>query len=153
MESNPTRHDEQRLVIRPVLWSIIPGWILTLFGLIFVLAGLSEPSDVGTLLVMCVGGIGFGYIGFSLATASATVTRAGIRYRNGVILRRIATEDVASVEVGPGSGVGYSRITLVIGRRAGKPVAMTPLQRADTEKGRRDLSDRAAQVVAILGLG
>lgn len=138
------------MTLRPPRWAIWIGVVISVGGVLFALAGLAEPDDLGTLIIMAIAGLVFAFLGSTGATASAKVSRQGITYRNGMIVRRIPSSDIESITVGAGSGAYYERIALIVNRHNGRPVRLTAVQRPATSRGRREFAQRAAEIAAIV---
>ena len=122
------------------------------FGVVFGLAGLGDPEDLGTVLVMAVTGAVFAAVGLSLATARAQVVPSGISYRSGLVRRAVPVQDVIGFGVGPGSGSGPERIAYVVERRDRRPVRLTGVQRWDTARARAEMTIEVSRAAALLGL-
>jgi hypothetical protein len=134
------------------------GWAMVAFGLFFGAAGVipdgSGTHDWGAAVAMAIFGALCVSLGAALITARATVTPAGIRYRYGLVRRRIRTHDIKSISVGPGSGRYYPRICLQVGVRGrARPIRLIGLQRADTRTGHAALAAVAEEVRRALGAG
>jgi len=111
------------------------------FGLIFGSAGLAafsdspdQKADVGGGVIMVLfAALVIAFAG-AMLTAKVTADNNGVRYRFGVIRRRVLSADVASVTVGPGSGAVYARLCIHVKTRQGKTVRFTALQRPASDK-------------------
>ena len=134
------------------------GCAMVVVGLFFGAVGVfpdgSGTHDWGAAIAMAIFGALCISLGAALVTARAVVTFDGIRYRYGVVRRRIRTLDITSVSVGPGSGRYYPRICLHVGVRGrARPVRLIGLQRADTRKGHAALAGVAEEVHRALSAG
>jgi hypothetical protein len=141
----------ERLVMRPAAAYRAGGWAMIAFALVFGPAGFapndSQTPDPGAGTMMVVFAALVASIGISLITAKATVDPSEIRYRYGLVRRRIPASDIEAIGVGPCSGAFYPRACPHIHLRArARPIRLVALQRADTSKGRRALDHAAADM-------
>lgn len=134
------------MVVRPSTFRFVLGWSLAAFGVVFTVAGLPDSE---TRILMPVFGIFSAGMGIAFATAAATATPIGVRYRYGFIRRWVAASDIESVDIGPGDGPAFVAIRL--NRHSGKPVRLIGVQRRGSEGARRALTEEAERVAAVLG--
>lgn len=130
---------------------------MLVFGVNFGLAalvGVNEPDfDVTAAVLMWAFALVCMGAGTSLVTARAAVSEQGIRYRYGVVRRRIAASEIQSVEAGPGSGAYYERICVHVKcRDRRRPVRLVALQRPETTKGRAATEQQARKISEALHL-
>lgn len=141
-----------QVIVRATRGSRIAAWALFGFGMLFALSGLPQIGvDLSTAITMALAGLVFAAVGGSLATAKVTADERGLTYRHGWT-RRVAAHEIRAVEVGPGSGAGYARLAVRVLRQGHRPLRLTALQRADTERSREDLERTAAAIRAALVL-
>ena len=139
------------LTLRPGLGSRAFAWTMVALGVIFALSGLAAGHVSDELTMLAAGGC-FASVGWSVATARLTVRSGELRYRNGLRRVVIQADQVASVEVGPGSGPGYARLAIHVCRRDGRHVRLTALQRPTNARARADLEVDAQDITRTLGL-
>jgi hypothetical protein len=140
-----------RLVLRPTRTSRVVGWALVGCGVAFAFSATAADGDVAGAILMVVTAALYAGLGVSMATARVTVTPDGLVYRYGLRIRTIPATDIASIDIGPGSGVGYPRLTLRVERRTGRAVRLIALQRPATARSRSLLADRLTAIRTALG--
>jgi len=151
----PTVTDDEQLVVRPAAANRAAGWIFIALALVFGVAGFvpddSEPSGRGAGTLMLLFALLLASVGISLVTAKATVIPSEMRYRYGLVRRRIQSSDIEKIFVGPCSGAFYPRVCLHVDvRKRARPIRLVALQRADSSKGRAALNRAAADMQRVL---
>ena len=147
-----TSRNGEELVLRPALHARVVGWCVVGVGLVFAASGFADPNDTETLLIMVLAGLVMAAVGLTIATAVARVDAAGIRYRNGLQHKSLATDSVTGVTVGPGSGAPPPRLAYVVHRVRGRSVRLIGVQRWRSDSTAEEMSATARAVESILGL-
>ena len=140
-----TSRNGDELVLRPALHARVVGWCVVGVGLVFAASGFADPNETETLLIMVLAGLVMAAVGLTIATAVARVDAAGIRYRNGLQHKSLATDGVTGVTVGPGSGAPPPRLAYVVHRVRGRSVRLDRRATlAERLNGRGDVRDRTS---------
>lgn len=142
-----------RLVFKPSLFARVVMWGVTGCGLLLLLGawaaaeeeGLSSGIFVGVCATVFVG------IGLSHALSRVAADSRGVTYWNGV-RRHVPASKIAEIRVGEGSGAYYPRLAIWIYRVDAKPMRLTAIQRAESQRGERALEATAQSIAALVGL-
>lgn len=151
----PTETNNEQLVVRPAAANRAAGWAFIALALVFEPAGFipddSEPPGQGAGTSMLLFALVLASVGISLITAKASVGPSEIRYRYGLVRRRIQSSDIEKIFVGPCSGAFYPRVCLQVDvRERARPIRFVALQRADSSRGRAALNQAAADMQRVL---
>ena len=134
------------MVQAPTL-SRVTGWALAVLGLLLVVGGLFAGHVEVTPLVV---GLVMAVLGPSVATAHALCTVDGVVYRN-LLRYRLDAAEITRVEVERRGWTGTFP-TLVVYRRAGRPVVLRAVQEYRSPAGQSRMEARAATWRTVLAL-
>lgn len=147
----------EEMTVKPPRSSVIAGWAMIVFGVLFALASLvaffPDPGTTrnvsGGVMMLLFAGL-VASIGIAVTTARAKAEASGLRYGYGLIRRYVSSTEIAAVTVGPGSGAYYPRLCVHVRRHHGKPLRLTAMQRPSTAKSRARLDAIAEELATIL---